>query len=154
MKITKRAKKTDICANCDSSSILSIFMLVLLNNVEKLKLLFTMCIETLNYIPEDSYYCLFKFCMYDCLWWNSFEGHQIIFGSFIISHSTPLQFYLLKSPSSHHHTRSPLHDFMTIRLPQDPHHQTSCLLHNSHSKRISRWAFISLDFKYSCLALV
>ena len=57
MKITKRGKKTNICAVCDSSSIYSIFMFVHLINVEKLKLLLTMCIETLNYIAEDSYYC-------------------------------------------------------------------------------------------------
>ena len=142
MKITKRGKKTNICAVCDSSSIHSIFMFVHLFNDVKFKLLLTMCIETLNYIAEDSYYCLFKFCTYDFLWWNSFEGHQIMFGSFMFS-------FISKEPLF-----TPDHHFMTIRLPQDSQHQTSRLLHNSHSKRISRWAFISLDFIYSCLTLV
>ena len=104
MKTTKRGKKTNICAVCDSSSIHSIFMFVLLINVEKLKLLLTMCIVTLNYIAEDSYCCcLFRFCKYDCLWWNSFEGLQIMFGSFMFILS-------LKNPSSHQTTNSWLLD--------------------------------------------
>ena len=104
MKITKRGKKTNICAVCDSSSIHSIFMFVLLINVEKLKLLLTMCIVTLNYIAEDSYCCcLFRFCKYDCLWWNSFEGLQIMFGSFMFILS-------LKNPSSNQTTKSWLLD--------------------------------------------
>ena len=59
---------------------------------------------TLNYIAEDSYCCcLFRFCKYDCLWWNSFEGLQIMFGSFMFILS-------LKNPSSHQTTKSWLLD--------------------------------------------
>ena len=107
MKITKRGKKTNICAVCDSSSIYSIFMFVHLINVEKLKLLLTMCIETLNYIAEDSYYCWFKFCTYDFFFFFFFEIHLRGIKLCLV---LLCSFLSLKNPSSHQTTTSWLLD--------------------------------------------
>lgn len=74
--------------------------------------------------------------------------------SLIFSCSTCIHFCLLWTTL---HTITSYHHFRTIRLPQDPQHQTSSFLHNSsHSKRIPRWPFIGLDYIFlprTCLKL-